>query len=113
MTKRTRLISIYLQVHLLQDVVFGIEVRQTKLLLLWPQTPTDTPPPVPTTPLPDDYYEEAVPLDPGSAPQYFTTNMNSCVKTHVHFLSVAHRSIKKVIQMSLFHISSFQELCGG
>lgn len=41
------------------------------------QTPTDTPPPLPTTPLPDDYYEEAVPLDPGSTPQYFTTNMNS------------------------------------
>ncbi|XP_053702709.1 actin filament-associated protein 1-like 1 isoform X2 [Synchiropus splendidus] len=40
-------------------------------------TPTDTPPPVPTTPLPDDYYEEAVPLDPGSAPQYFTANINT------------------------------------
>lgn len=44
-----------------------------------PQTPTDTPPPLPTTPLPDDYYEEAVPLDPGSTPQYFTTNMSSWV----------------------------------
>ncbi|XP_068187544.1 actin filament-associated protein 1-like 1 isoform X2 [Antennarius striatus] len=40
-------------------------------------TPTDTPPPLPTTPLPDDYYEEAVPLDPGSSPQYFTTNINT------------------------------------
>ncbi|XP_029923911.1 actin filament-associated protein 1-like 1 isoform X2 [Myripristis murdjan] len=40
-------------------------------------TPTDTPPPLPTTPLPDDYYEEAVPLDPGSTPQYFTTTMHS------------------------------------
>ncbi|KAM4619939.1 actin filament-associated protein 1-like 1 isoform 2-T2 [Polymixia lowei] len=40
-------------------------------------TPTDTPPPLPTTPLPDDYYEEAVPLDPGSAPQYFTTTLHS------------------------------------
>uniref|UniRef100_A0A673A2U7 Actin filament-associated protein 1-like 1 n=1 Tax=Sphaeramia orbicularis TaxID=375764 RepID=A0A673A2U7_9TELE len=40
-------------------------------------TPTDTPPPLPTTPLPDDYYEEAVPLDPGSNPQYFTTNMHT------------------------------------
>lgn len=40
-------------------------------------TPTDTPPPLPNTPLPDDYYEEAVPLDPGSTPQYFTTNMNT------------------------------------
>lgn len=50
---------------------------------LSPQTPADTPPPLPTTPLPDDYYEEAVPLDPGAAPQYFTTNMNSWVKTQV------------------------------
>uniref|UniRef100_A0A667YLN7 Actin filament-associated protein 1-like 1 n=1 Tax=Myripristis murdjan TaxID=586833 RepID=A0A667YLN7_9TELE len=32
---------------------------------------------MPTTPLPDDYYEEAVPLDPGSTPQYFTTTMHS------------------------------------
>ncbi|XP_017276841.1 actin filament-associated protein 1-like 1 isoform X2 [Kryptolebias marmoratus] len=40
-------------------------------------TPTDTPPPLPATPLPDDYYEEAVPLDPGSSPQYFTTSMNA------------------------------------
>ncbi|CAG11747.1 unnamed protein product, partial [Tetraodon nigroviridis] len=39
--------------------------------------PSDTPPPLPSTPLPDDYYEEAVPLDPGAAPQYFTTNMNT------------------------------------
>ncbi|XP_008281437.1 actin filament-associated protein 1-like 1 [Stegastes partitus] len=43
-------------------------------------TPTDTPPPVPTTPLPDDYYEEAVPLDPGSTPQYFTTNSRNSVE---------------------------------
>uniref|UniRef100_A0AAV2JAF8 Actin filament-associated protein 1-like 1 n=1 Tax=Knipowitschia caucasica TaxID=637954 RepID=A0AAV2JAF8_KNICA len=37
-------------------------------------TPTDTPPPLPTTPIPDDYYEEAVPLESSSHPQYFTTN---------------------------------------
>ncbi|CAN9501493.1 unnamed protein product [Ophioblennius macclurei] len=43
-------------------------------------TPTDTPPPLPTTPLPDDYYEEAVPLDPGSATQYFTTACGDCVE---------------------------------
>uniref|UniRef100_G3QAX8 Actin filament-associated protein 1-like 1 n=1 Tax=Gasterosteus aculeatus aculeatus TaxID=481459 RepID=G3QAX8_GASAC len=46
-------------------------------------TPNDTPPPLPTTPLPDDYYEEAVPLDPGSAPQYFTTNMNTASRNSV------------------------------
>uniref|UniRef100_A0A3B4GJK7 Actin filament-associated protein 1-like 1 n=1 Tax=Pundamilia nyererei TaxID=303518 RepID=A0A3B4GJK7_9CICH len=44
------------------------------------QTPTDTPPPLPTTPLPDDYYEEAVPLDPGSTPQYFTTTSRNSVE---------------------------------
>ncbi|XP_026038316.1 actin filament-associated protein 1-like 1b isoform X2 [Astatotilapia calliptera] len=45
-------------------------------------TPTDTPPPppLPTTPLPDDYYEEAVPLDPGSTPQYFTTTSRNSVE---------------------------------
>uniref|UniRef100_A0A3Q2Q1P1 Actin filament-associated protein 1-like 1 n=2 Tax=Fundulus heteroclitus TaxID=8078 RepID=A0A3Q2Q1P1_FUNHE len=42
--------------------------------------PTDTPPPLPATPLPDDYYEEAVPLDPGSSPQYFTTNSRNSVE---------------------------------
>uniref|UniRef100_A0A3Q4GPN1 Actin filament-associated protein 1-like 1 n=1 Tax=Neolamprologus brichardi TaxID=32507 RepID=A0A3Q4GPN1_NEOBR len=48
------------------------------------QTPTDTPPPpLPTTPLPDDYYEEAVPLDPGSTPQYFTTSMNTSSRNSV------------------------------
>uniref|UniRef100_A0A8C5HRB8 Actin filament-associated protein 1-like 1 n=1 Tax=Gouania willdenowi TaxID=441366 RepID=A0A8C5HRB8_GOUWI len=41
------------------------------------QTPTDTPPPIPTTPLPDDYYEEAVPLGPGSSSQYFTTSQSN------------------------------------
>ncbi|XP_019747509.1 actin filament-associated protein 1-like 1 isoform X3 [Hippocampus comes] len=40
-------------------------------------TPTDTPPPVPTTPLPEDYYEEALPLEPDSAPQYFTTDTDA------------------------------------
>ncbi|XP_031427528.1 actin filament-associated protein 1-like 1b isoform X2 [Clupea harengus] len=40
-------------------------------------SPTDTPPPLPTTPIPEDYYEEAVPLDPGKSPQYITTQRNS------------------------------------
>lgn len=43
-------------------------------------TPTDTPPPLPTTPLPEDYYEEAVPLDPGSTTQYFTTTSRNSVE---------------------------------
>ncbi|XP_061091111.1 actin filament-associated protein 1-like 1 isoform X2 [Conger conger] len=42
-----------------------------------PQSPADTPPPLPTTPPPEDYYEEAVPLGPGKMPQYITTRGNS------------------------------------
>ncbi|XP_051902997.1 actin filament-associated protein 1-like 1 [Hippocampus zosterae] len=34
-------------------------------------TPTDTPPPLPTTPLPEDYYEEALAPEPDSAPWRF------------------------------------------
>uniref|UniRef100_A0A673XWG9 Actin filament-associated protein 1-like 1 n=1 Tax=Salmo trutta TaxID=8032 RepID=A0A673XWG9_SALTR len=41
------------------------------------KSPTDTPPPLPTTPPPEDYYEEAVPLDPGTVPQYIT-NVATC-----------------------------------
>ncbi|CDQ95497.1 unnamed protein product [Oncorhynchus mykiss] len=39
------------------------------------KSPTDTPPPLPTTHPPEDYYEEAVPLDPGTATQYITANI--------------------------------------
>ncbi|KAL3042663.1 hypothetical protein OYC64_020561 [Pagothenia borchgrevinki] len=42
-------------------------------------TPTDTLPPVPIAPLPDDYYEEAVPLNPGTTPQYITNNVNTSI----------------------------------
>ncbi|XP_041865193.1 actin filament-associated protein 1-like 1 [Melanotaenia boesemani] len=48
-------------------------------------TPTDTPPPLPTTPLPDDYYEEAVPLDPGSSPQYFTTTSRNSIEEDAYY----------------------------
>ncbi|XP_077401870.1 actin filament-associated protein 1-like 1 [Vanacampus margaritifer] len=41
-------------------------------------TPADTPPPLPATPLPEDYYEEALPPDTDPpAPQYFSTNMDA------------------------------------
>ncbi|XP_038548078.1 actin filament-associated protein 1-like 1 isoform X2 [Micropterus salmoides] len=33
----------------------------------------DSPPPLPTTPPPEDYYEEAVPLSPGMMPEYIIT----------------------------------------
>ncbi|XP_062909600.1 actin filament-associated protein 1-like 1 isoform X1 [Mobula hypostoma] len=48
-----------------------------------PETPhsksgvSDIPPPLPTTPPPEDYYEEAVPLSPGKAPEYITSRNSS------------------------------------
>ncbi|XP_055080616.1 actin filament-associated protein 1-like 1 isoform X2 [Periophthalmus magnuspinnatus] len=35
----------------------------------------DSPPPLPTTPPPEDYYEEAVPLSPGALPEYIITRV--------------------------------------
>ncbi|XP_075425957.1 actin filament-associated protein 1 isoform X2 [Ascaphus truei] len=39
--------------------------------------PDDGPPPLPTSSLPEGYYEEAVPLSPGKAPEYITSNYDS------------------------------------
>ncbi|KFP80667.1 Actin filament-associated protein 1-like 1, partial [Apaloderma vittatum] len=38
--------------------------------------PVDLAPPLPTTPPPEDYYEEALPLGPGKAPEYITSRNN-------------------------------------
>ncbi|KFR05120.1 Actin filament-associated protein 1-like 1, partial [Nipponia nippon] len=38
--------------------------------------PVDPAPPLPTTPPPEDYYEEALPLGPGKAPEYITSRNN-------------------------------------
>uniref|UniRef100_H2T113 Actin filament-associated protein 1-like 1 n=1 Tax=Takifugu rubripes TaxID=31033 RepID=H2T113_TAKRU len=35
----------------------------------------DSPPPLPTTPPPEEYYEEAVPLSPGTMPEYIITRV--------------------------------------
>lgn len=57
------------------------EVNRIELPL--PETPRsksgvpDTPPPLPTTPPPEGYYEEAVPLSPGKAPEYITSRNSS------------------------------------
>ncbi|KAM9331367.1 actin filament-associated protein 1 isoform 2-T2 [Gastrophryne carolinensis] len=40
-------------------------------------TPDNGPPPLPTSSLPEGYYEEAVPLSPGKAPEYITSNYDS------------------------------------
>uniref|UniRef100_A0A3Q2WJ12 Actin filament-associated protein 1 n=1 Tax=Haplochromis burtoni TaxID=8153 RepID=A0A3Q2WJ12_HAPBU len=37
------------------------------------QTPNNGPPPLPSSSLPEGYYEEAVPLGPGKAPEYITS----------------------------------------
>ncbi|XP_042792933.1 actin filament-associated protein 1 isoform X6 [Panthera leo] len=39
--------------------------------------PDGGPPPLPTSSLPEAYYEEAVPLSPGKAPEYITSNYDS------------------------------------
>uniref|UniRef100_A0A8C0BQ65 Actin filament-associated protein 1-like 1 n=1 Tax=Buteo japonicus TaxID=224669 RepID=A0A8C0BQ65_9AVES len=39
--------------------------------------PMDPAPPLPTTPPPEDYYEEALPLGPGKAPEYITSRNSS------------------------------------
>ncbi|XP_004715118.1 actin filament-associated protein 1 [Echinops telfairi] len=41
--------------------------------------PDSRPPPLPTASLPEGYYEEAVPLSPGKAPEYITSNYDSDV----------------------------------
>ncbi|XP_005753239.1 actin filament-associated protein 1 isoform X3 [Pundamilia nyererei] len=40
-------------------------------------TPNNGPPPLPSSSLPEGYYEEAVPLGPGKAPEYITSNYDS------------------------------------
>ncbi|XP_060630083.2 actin filament-associated protein 1 isoform X1 [Anolis sagrei] len=39
--------------------------------------PDNGPPPLPASSLPEGYYEEAVPLSPGKAPEYITSNYDS------------------------------------
>ncbi|XP_056627454.1 actin filament-associated protein 1 isoform X1 [Triplophysa dalaica] len=39
--------------------------------------PDNDPPPLPSSSLPEGYYEEAVPLGPGKAPEYITSNYDS------------------------------------
>ncbi|XP_039678730.1 actin filament-associated protein 1 isoform X3 [Perca fluviatilis] len=39
--------------------------------------PNSGPPPLPSSSLPEGYYEEAVPLSPGKAPEYITANYDS------------------------------------
>lgn len=47
--------------------------NQCKLLVSL-QPPNNGPPPLPSSSLPEGYYEEAVPLSPGKAPEYITSS---------------------------------------
>lgn len=42
-----------------------------------PKPPDNGPPPLPSSSLPEGYYEEAVPLGPGKAPEYITSSKDS------------------------------------
>ncbi|XP_062867061.1 actin filament-associated protein 1-like 1b [Trichomycterus rosablanca] len=55
----------------------NLEEEESSKHLLTKSSPTDTPPLLPITPIPEDYYEEAVPLEPDTTPQYITTHSNS------------------------------------
>ncbi|XP_019479982.1 PREDICTED: actin filament-associated protein 1-like 1 isoform X3 [Hipposideros armiger] len=46
-----------------------------------PKHAADLPPPLPNRPPPEDYYEEALPLGPGKAPEYISSH-NGCSPAH-------------------------------
>uniref|UniRef100_A0A8C1IGW3 Actin filament-associated protein 1-like 1 n=1 Tax=Cyprinus carpio TaxID=7962 RepID=A0A8C1IGW3_CYPCA len=52
------------------------ETKHTNHTVPKPST-ADSPPPLPNTPPPEDYYEEAVPLSPGKMPEYITSRSSS------------------------------------
>uniref|UniRef100_A0A8B9FAQ6 Actin filament-associated protein 1 n=1 Tax=Amazona collaria TaxID=241587 RepID=A0A8B9FAQ6_9PSIT len=52
----------------------GLELARTQTAK---PVPVDPAPPLPTTPPPEDYYEEALPLGPGKAPEYITSRNSS------------------------------------
>ncbi|XP_043113020.1 actin filament-associated protein 1-like 1 isoform X5 [Puntigrus tetrazona] len=53
------------------------ETKHTNHTVPKPQSTADSPPPLPNTPPPEDYYEEAVPLSPGKMPEYITSRSSS------------------------------------
>ncbi|NWY47893.1 AF1L1 protein, partial [Sylvia atricapilla] len=53
----------------------GVELERNQTTK--PSVPVDPAPPLPTTPPPEDYYEEALPLGPGKAPEYITSRNSS------------------------------------
>lgn len=56
------------------------------LFLSIPKPPDNGPPPLPSSSLPEGYYEEAVPLGPGKAPEYITSSKDSyTIKINLKF----------------------------
>ncbi|KAF4104821.1 hypothetical protein G5714_014152 [Onychostoma macrolepis] len=60
----------------MEDQKKGPETKHTNHTVPKPST-ADSPPPLPNTPPPEDYYEEAVPLSPGKMPEYITSRSSS------------------------------------
>uniref|UniRef100_A0A3B4TFC4 Actin filament-associated protein 1 n=1 Tax=Seriola dumerili TaxID=41447 RepID=A0A3B4TFC4_SERDU len=54
------------------------QLQTNQWKLVFSQQPANNgPPPLPSSSLPEGYYEEAVPLSPGKAPEYITSNYDS------------------------------------
>lgn len=60
--------------HLLGGMPSFFGSANVYAVCLLPQPPDSGPPPLPTSSLPEGYYEEAVPLSPGKAPEYITSS---------------------------------------
>uniref|UniRef100_A0A4W3GPR4 Actin filament-associated protein 1-like 1 n=2 Tax=Callorhinchus milii TaxID=7868 RepID=A0A4W3GPR4_CALMI len=60
-----------------EDYMDGSQVEMPVPEIPHSKLVSDIPPPLPTTPPPEDYYEEAVPLSPGKVPEYITSRNSS------------------------------------
>lgn len=63
------------------------------VLFFFLQPPDNGPPPLPTSSLPEGYYEEAVPLSPGKAPEYITSS-EQCIQ--ISFRTNANSSVLRL-----------------
>lgn len=65
----------------------------------------DSPPPLPTTPPPEDYYEEAVPLSPGKMPEYIITRGQN-VPTSAELGNLSISFLKKNLKVSPLDVNA-------
>uniref|UniRef100_A0A3B5Q9W8 Actin filament-associated protein 1 n=1 Tax=Xiphophorus maculatus TaxID=8083 RepID=A0A3B5Q9W8_XIPMA len=78
--KKVHLSHILHQPSFKSDIHSGLPAPPQMPLPEIPQpwlAPNSDPPPLPSSSLPEGYYEEAVPLSPGKAPEYITSNYDS------------------------------------